>query len=681
MKNLIIYTLFIALGAVVCSAQPAGKISMEKYLNAATLASNNGNHFETVDICTQAYNDTKDTQFLPALVQASYAIRDYKAAAKWAKMYIKEHQGKKDIGLRKYYASALKAMGDYKGAIKQYEKLQRIQNLDETSLELIKQEREGAELAMKSMLPKGIAIDPLGAKINKASSEYSPFVTSDGTLYYAALTNEDLVDASEHAAYTSKIFTSKSDGNGFGTPKALGKNINDPGFFHSNVTLSEDGKMMLFARQKVTGEGSIVSSQLYSSKWSNNKWSKPKAMHGKRKDVLYKSPAFGKYDGKDVVFFVSKNLKKDDNYDIYYATLKSNGKIGSPQRLDASINTARDEESPFYRNGYLYFSSKGHAGFGGYDVFKADLTGGTMENMGQPYNSPADDLYFTMSDDYNGILVSNRTHAAKVSLQSPTCCNDIYTVSKLRLLLEPQVVDAESGATLTGSNLVVMDAMGNKVAPLESMPVRYAIDPDKTYTVEVNMDGYEASNTFTINTADMWTSEVIKKKIELKPIKVVVPDPEPEVITVAEPIVLEEILFDYNDDRILTKAESDLRYLLKIMNEYPDIKIRISSHTDAQGSVDYNQQLSQRRSASVRNWLIQKGVDRGRIEAVGLGSARPIKVYEGIARRYDFLALGDILDASFISKLNKDQKVIANQLNRRSEFEIIEGPRVIVRKK
>lgn len=679
MKKILLYTAIVVLGHLYTSAQPSGKISKQEYVDAAVKAGESGNHFEAIELYTAAYNASKKTDVLPSLVKAYYKIRDYSQAIKWAKEYINQHDGKKDRDLRRHYAMALKSMGQYSEAIKHFKKLERYKFSDAVKSQLLV-EKNGAEMAASATVPKGITVTNIGTPINKKGSEYAPFLAPDGSLYFAALTNEEILDA-EDAGITSKIFRAQKTDAGYASPEALPTSINDPKHFQSNLSFSEDGKTMIFARQTISGEGKIESSRLFSSTMkSNGKWSSPKALYGIKKGVQFKSPSFGRYMDKDVVFFISNAKDSKGGYDIYYAPLRGDGKLGTAQNMGAVVNTTENEESPFYKDGILYFSSKGHAGFGGYDVFSVDVSGeslGTVSNMGLPYNSPADDLYFMMADNFEGMMVSNRSDGANLSLQSPTCCNDIYSVSLVNLQLETLVADADSGADIQDARITVKDASGAEITAIDN---RYPLKPNTNYTIEISKEGYETAER-AVTTENQWTSRTIKESIALIPIKVTPPPPAPEVVTVVEPIVLDEILFDYNDDKILPQAEGDLAYLQKIMTEYPDMKIRISSHTDDRGGKDYNQKLSQRRSDSVRNWLIRKGIDRTRIVAVGRGSERPLKAYAEVAKKYSFIPEGAILDPAFIAKLTKEQRDIARQLNRRSEFEILEGPKVIIKKK
>lgn len=676
----IINTVALILVAAACMAQPAGTINVDKYLQAAGEASMTGNHFEAVSIGEEAYKETGDPRFMASLAKSYFSLRDYGQAIKWGEMYSNSNPESIDLESQKCYAAALKATGRYQDAIEVYDSLLGAKGVANADMNNIKLQVEGAELAIDASPAKGVSVSNIGSKINGVSSEYSPFLLADGTLYYSALSNTEAVGLEDGAAYSTKIYRADANFGTYDTPVTLTESINSEDHFQSNVSISRDGKKMAFARQKVSGEGRIISSQLFMSTYKNGKWSKPKAMHGQNSDLLYKSPSFGKYEGKDVVFFIAKDLKLPSSYDIYYAALSTKGKISNPKKLGLFVNTSYDEESPFYQDGDLYFSSKGHAGYGGYDIFKADLKSKKVINMGSPYNSPADDLYFMMADDFSGVFVSNRADASSMSLQAPTCCNDIYKVELANIQLSPMVVDLETGDEIKDGVIVVKDSNGREITTIAGKTNLYQLAPDMDYTVTVTREGYEDLPPLQLTTKGLYNSDIISKELELTPIKVE-PEPVKEVITVAEPIVLEEILFDYREDKILDEALGDLNYLLKIMRTYPDIKIRVSSHTDSRGGKDYNQKLSLRRSSSVRNWLVSNGVDQGRIEAVGLGSNRPLNVYQAVADKYTFLEVGNILDDTFIDKLSKDDQEICHQLNRRSEFEITEGPKVILKKK
>jgi peptidoglycan-associated lipoprotein len=141
---------------------------------------------------------------------------------------------------------------------------------------------------------------------------------------------------------------------------------------------------------------------------------------------------------------------------------------------------------------------------------------------------------------------------------------------------------------------------------------------------------------------------------------------------------MENILYEFGDDKILPTAEPDLNFLLEIMNQYPDLIIELSSHTDNRGNDEFNKGLSQRRAESARQWLLQKGIQQSRIKAVGNGENIPKIVDDRLANKHPQFSSGDVFSAEYINKLETEEdKELAHAFNRRTEFKIIGGPKVI----
>jgi peptidoglycan-associated lipoprotein len=189
-------------------------------------------------------------------------------------------------------------------------------------------------------------------------------------------------------------------------------------------------------------------------------------------------------------------------------------------------------------------------------------------------------------------------------------------------------------------------------------------------------------DTVTLNTVGVKESTSLEHRFYLEPKPVPPPEPEFDTLEINEPIVLENILYDFDSDRIREEAESDLRAVLEILNDYPEMVIELSSHTDSQGGDDYNEDLSQRRAESARRWLVREGIDRDRIVAKGYGESQPQTVNARAAALADFLNEGDVLTPEFIDALEtQEQKERAYELNRRTEFKILEGPTFITIKR
>ncbi len=195
-------------------------------------------------------------------------------------------------------------------------------------------------------------------------------------------------------------------------------------------------------------------------------------------------------------------------------------------------------------------------------------------------------------------------------------------------------------------------------------------------------EGY-SSDTVMVSTLDIKKPTVIEKvfgleKLAPPPPKPVEPEFEEIAVEIDQPIRLSNIYYEFNDDKILRDAEGDLNVLLDLMNRYPEMVIELSSHTDSRGGNDFNQDLSQRRANSATNWLIERGIAKERIKPVGYGENRPATIDSTLTNEYPFLKEGWVLDFDLISKISgKDNREAAHQINRRTEFRIIEGPTVI----
>ncbi|MGB3547459.1 MAG: OmpA family protein, partial [Saprospiraceae bacterium] len=348
-----------------------------------------------------------------------------------------------------------------------------------------------------------------------------------------------------------------------------------------------------------------------------------------------------------------------------------------------------DEDTPFYFDGTLYFSTNGRPTLGGLDVYHSDWNGSNWskpENMGKAYNSSVDDLSFRVFDEgYAGFMTSNREGGR--SVKSKTCCDDMYgfTVDRLFADLVVGVFTAETSTQkpqpLLGSTVKLTATENGLTGSPESQTkadgnqFNYGLNLENAYQVIASAEGYYP-DTFMFNTLGLEESKTTVHRFFLEAISVVY---ELDTIDSTQPIVLENILYDFDDDKILPSAEPDLEYIKVLLDKYPDMKIEMSSHTDFRGDNAYNLRLSQKRADSARRWLIRNGVDGGRIRAKGYGETVPQVVNAKNASRYDFLNEGDALTESFITQLaTEEQQEAANQLNRRTEFKNIAGPTSII---
>jgi peptidoglycan-associated lipoprotein len=329
--------------------------------------------------------------------------------------------------------------------------------------------------------------------------------------------------------------------------------------------------------------------------------------------------------------------------------------------LGTAINTPGDEETPFYRDGKLYFSSNGYPTMGGLDVFSSTWNGSEWskpQNMGFGYNSPADDMYFSIDDKgYNGFVVSNRTGTN--SIKSKTCCDDIWQITITPPVVDLKALTFEKDKALNGTTLQLVEMTGGAMGKTESKTntaanlFNFPLNFEYSYAILTNKEGYYPDTTY-FNTQGLSKTTTINKEIRLRPL----PPPQPITvydtieIAINEPIRLENIYYDYDKWDILPDAAEELRFMDTLMKTYPDMVIELSSHTDSRGNDPYNMTLSQKRAESAKNYLVSQGVNADRIRAVGYGESV-------------------ILNQCANGVECTDEE---HRFNRRTEFKIVAGP-------
>ncbi|MEL6867809.1 MAG: OmpA family protein, partial [Bacteroidota bacterium] len=279
-------------------------------------------------------------------------------------------------------------------------------------------------------------------------------------------------------------------------------------------------------------------------------------------------------------------------------------------------------------------------------------------NIGRPYNSSADDLYFSIdADGYFGLLASNRKGTD--SVKGKTCCTDIYTIYRSNINVDLITKTfTEEGEPLNGSKVYVVQMINGKQGEFdmrvkeEANEYNFQLQRNLSYRLYAVKDGY-FPDSLDLNTVGIKKSKTFEEQFKLR--KIPPPAPVYDTITSENPIRLSKIYYDFDDAKILPAAEEDLTFLLGLMNDYPDMVIELSSHTDSQGSGVYNQKLSQKRADSAKKWLIDKGIVDERIKAVGYGEKKILNQCKNGVRCTDE----------------------EHGFNRRTEFSILEGPTTI----
>ncbi|MEM9259593.1 MAG: DUF1573 domain-containing protein, partial [Bacteroidota bacterium] len=400
----------------------------------------------------------------------------------------------------------------------------------------------------------------------------------------------------------------------------------------------------------------------------------------------------GELFGREVIFFVSDMDGGFGGMDLYYANYEGDGRFSPPVNLGPEINTIGNEETPFYFDGTLYFATDGRPTMGGYDLFLSAWDGskwGEPENMGPGFNSTVDDQSLSIfGDGLVGFMTSNREVQGARSVKSKTCCDDIYGFEIASLYANLVVgLFNEAKQPLTNGTIELQpiingsaDGLGEQKSRDDGNRFDFGLSLETQYQIVATHEGYYP-DTVEMNTLGLEESKEFQQVFFLKPLPAPVEEvPVYDTISIEEAITLETILYDFEDDKILPEAEGDLREVQKLMEQYPDMVIELGSHTDSRGTTSLNENLSRRRAASARKWLIINGGIAGpRIKTKGYGKTVPQTVGPRLAERVDFLNEGDVLTDPFINSLpDTETRERAHQLNRRTEFKILEGPTTII---
>lgn len=640
-------------------AQPLNTLPYELNLEIAEEEFEKGEYLNAIEYYEKCYKQAKTADVALTVAYMHYKLRNFDRAANWYKRVMTKDEDNIFVDERYVYGNVFKALGKYNEAAEQYNKLLSISSNEELK-ELCQLALSGMRMVVEPN--PDISVTLAEGSINSGSQEFSPYQYDEGTLYFASFQRrKEIVLDGKEKDYHAKIYTAAVTDKGFDKPEALSSSINRDDYHTANVTFSSDKRTMYFTRQLIQ-HNEVISSTIFSARQSDDGWKSPTPLPGINGDFISKHPAVGELFGEEVLFFVSDMEGGLGGFDIYYSEINGEN-MSAPVNLGEKINSSQDDITPHYRDGKLYFSTDGKPSLGGLDIYTSEWDGenwSTPQNMGLSYNSTYDDLYFSLaSDDTKGYLVSNRPDEKKKSLKSKTCCDDIYVFDKRRILIDLLVgVGDEAEKPLNGATVSLYDLTEEDAPETQTKKEEYRFNYDLTgehqYKIITSKDGY-ISDTTDFNTFGILDTYTVRKKVILKKLDPPVEEPEYETVVINEDIRLNNIYYDFDKWDILQESEEDLGVLLQLMFDYPDMVIQLSSHTDAQGLTRYNEDLSQKRANSAKDWLVSRGVVDNRIKAVGYGESQ-------------------ILNKCVNGVRCSDEE---HRFNRRTTFKILEGPQSI----
>ena len=498
---------------------------------------------------------------------------------------------------------------------------------------------------------------------NSRRADYSPALGGENydQLYFTSTRSQAQGDELSGITGTKNadiFFAQKDDKGKWGKPQTIDSELNSA-MDEGACCLSPDGKTMYLTLCK-TDPSYPRYAVIATAKRSDASWSKPTELVIS-KDTLstFAHPAVSP-DGM-WLYFVSDMPGGLGGYDIWRAELTTNG-VGAVENLGEPINTPGDELFPTFRpNGDLYFSSNGHPGMGGLDIFIANIvsngdatnTSYQIEHPGYPLNSQGDDFGMTFEGLHNrGYFCSNRGDARG--------WDHIYSFEKSEILVTVKGWVYEQDGYELPAGLVYM--VGN-----DGTNKRVSVKGDGSFTEEIELGvdyvflgtckGYlNHKEDLRVDTATVSNEYVLQFPLA----------------NISAPVLIENIFYDFDKATLRPESQTALDELVKLLNENPNVTIELSAHTDYKGSAQYNERLSQRRAESVVNYLIAHGIASDRLTPKGYGKSKPKTVKRKLASKYPFLKEGDVLTEEFVTALKEEeQQEQCNQLNRRTEFIVL----------
>ena len=514
----------------------------------------------------------------------------------------------------------------------------------------------GCKIAIASReQPKSRYIVKQAKNFNSRRADFAPmYFDKNYDILYFTTTNEKVTGENKSEITGMKkgdIWVSRKNEKGeWMRPEPVEGELNtdaDEGI----VSFSPDGQTMYLtvARRSETASTSV---EIYTSRRSDASWSA-----GQKFEIINDTitavghPAVSP-DGT-YLYFTSDMPGGYGGLDIWRINLKDRG--GSLENLGPQINTAGDESFPYARtDSLLYFSSNGHAGFGGLDIFKARLnsTGDrwSVDNMGLPLNSANDDFGITFGPGESGFFSSNRGDAKGY--------DHIYSflLPDLKISISGWVTDKDDEPVPNAViRIVGNDGSNQKEVARDDGSFRFNLQRGVKYVMLAGAKGY-------LNQKVEFESDTAEEDADYG-IDFI-------LASISKPSVVENIFYDFDKATLRPESKAALDEIAVMLDDNPNVSIEMGAHTDRKGSEEYNLALSDRRAKSVVDYLVEKGIAPERLTWAGYGKSRPKTVTKRINKEFPQFPEGVTLTPEYIDSIPEAERDTADQINRRTEFQV-----------
>lgn len=649
MKKLIIWAAVIAVAGSALTGCGGAKLSVADEQMAR------GEYYDASKTYRKIYNKLTKREQRPQRGEVAYKMgkcyQKLNMAARASASYQNAiRYGVTDSMARLYLAQSLHAEGKYVPAIKAYEEFLELSPSNPVALSGL----EGAKASAALKKNKTRWVVRQDKLLNSRRADFSPMFNGD--ILYFTTTNEK-VTGDKRSEITgmkkSDIWMSKKDEQGNRLrPEPVEGELNselDEGI----MSFSPDGSTMYLtkARREPNANTGV---EIYTSQRSDAKWSAPVKFEITADTVSsYAHPAVSP-DGNYLYF--ASDMPGTGGKDIWRINLKE--RSGSLENLGTDINTPGDEMFPYMlTDSIMYFSSDGHPGLGGLDIFCATLQPSgrwAVTNMGSPINSEADDFgmaFLPGADHPQGYMSSNRGDGRGY--------DHIYTfeLPDLKINISGWVVDRDDEPVPNSViRIVGNDGSIQKAVARDDGSFSFPLQRGVSYVMMAGGRGYlNAKQEFTADNAE----EDAEYEIDFV------------LASINKPNIIENIFYDFDKATLRPESEEALDELVKLLADNPNITIEMASHTDRVGTEEYNLDLSERRAKAVIDYLISKGIAPERLQHQGYGKSRPKVVTKRVNKLYPQFKEGDVLTEEYISNLPPEDQEAADQVNRRTEFQVL----------
>jgi len=635
-------------------ASPA--FSQKRRANKAYEFFRAGEYYEAIDQFKNAYSKTRDRELKDEMIfmvaECYRLVNDPRNAELWYKRAVRSAYSRPEA--QYWLADALKKNGKYQQAIEEFKKYKQLVPSDARA----DREIRACELADEWLRnPESYRVEEL-KDLNSRYSDFSPAYGRDdfGVVYFTS-SREGAQGKKTHGATGQSfadIFESRLDKKGKWSLPVPVESLNSE-FEEGTPNLTPDFKEIYFTRCEA-GKREEKGCVIMHSARKGEGWDEPKNI-GLLADTLVAAHPAISPDGL-TLYFVSDIPGGYGGKDIWYVTRDNpSGSWSGPKNAGPDINTPGDEVFPYVRNdGVLFFSSDGHIGMGGLDVFKATpQPDGTwiVQNMRPPINSSADDF---------GIVFQGNSESGIFSSTRKGRMNDeLYYFERppLRFSVTGLVKDEKTGAPIPAATvqLIASDGANLQTETGTGGDFKFTLRPNVDYILLASKKNY-------LNGKERVTTKGQEKSRDFM-VTIL-------LSSIERPIELPNIYYDFDRWELRPESMVSLDKLVETLNDNPNVTIELMSHTDSRASDEYNLELSQKRAQSVVDYLVSKGIDIERLSAKGYGESMPKVVDADLAAQYPFLKQGVTLTEQYINSLaNDEQREIAHQINRRTEFRVL----------